>query len=322
MIDALIITSKGDITSDFVVRKLKAKQVSFYRFNTEEIGVSVFLELNFTNNTFLLNDIYLNKVIDLTAVKSVYFRRPEIPEIEIEGLSFSETQFVKGELVYTLEGIYKILDKSYWISPLYSIRQTENKIYQLNIAREIGFRIPNTIISNKASSAIKFFHANMGGCIIKPIKCGLVEEAEKSKVIFANELKTIEGKDLQVELCPILLQEKIEKKGDIRVTLVGDTVFSAFIDSQSTQETEIDWRKGTTILEHRKIDLPPNITEMCIQLLKRLNLRFGAIDFVLDSNSDYIFLEINPNGQWAWIEHRLGYDISGAIVNLLINENF
>ena len=62
MIDALIITSKGDITSDFVVRKLKAKQVSFYRFNTEEIGVSVFLELNFTNNTFLLNDIYLNRL--------------------------------------------------------------------------------------------------------------------------------------------------------------------------------------------------------------------------------------------------------------------
>ena len=62
--------------------------------------------------------------------------------------------------------------------------------------------------------------------------------------------------------------------------------------------------------------------EQCITLLKILNLRFGAIDFILDTAGNFTFLEINPNGQWAWIEKRTGYEISNEIVNLLEYESF
>lgn len=71
-----------------------------------------------------------------------------------------------------------------------------------------------------------------------------------------------------------------------------------------------------------KIKLPDAILNQCISLLKILNLRFGAIDFILDKNGNYIFLEINPNGQWAWIEKQTGYKISNEITNLLEYECF
>ena len=57
---------------------------------------------------------------------------------------------------------------------------------------------------------------------------------------------------------------------------------------------------------------------MCLKLTKKLELNFSAIDLILDKNKDYIFLEINPNGQWAWIEKRLGYNISCEIIKLLM----
>jgi glutathione synthase/RimK-type ligase-like ATP-grasp enzyme len=106
---------------------------------------------------------------------------------------------------------------------------------------------------------------------------------------------------------------------DIRVTVVGEQVFPAKIHSQEFEETMVDWRKGENAkVKHERIELPPEIEDKCIELTKRLGLHFGAIDFVLDRGMNYVFLEINPNGQWGWIEKRLGYDISGEIVALLL----
>ena len=103
----------------------------------------------------------------------------------------------------------------------------------------------------------------------------------------------------------------------MRVTVVGNKFFSAKILSQEYQDTKIDWRRSeTTKLHYEKTRLPKEIKSKCLKLIKYSNLNFGAIDFALE-DKEFIFLEINPNGQWAWIEKRLQYDISGAIVDLL-----
>jgi len=78
--------------------------------------------------------------------------------------------------------------------------------------------------------------------------------------------------------------------------------------------------KSIEPLPHSKIIIPKKIEKQCISLVKKLGLNFGAIDFVLDENNEFIFLEINPNGQWAWIETQLNYPISETITNLLIEK--
>ncbi len=322
MTKVLIISNKSDITSDFIVKSLKEKDIEFYRFNTEELTKSVKFSLNFSTNSYQITDLKIKKTFELQEFTSVYYRRPELPAFNSSELSVGELNFIRNEFIYTLEGFYKLLRNAYWISPLYSIREAENKIYQLDIAKSMGFTIPNSIITNSYEQISSFFKENNEECIIKPIKSGLIEDETESKVVFTNVLKSIPKDTKRISSSTNYLQSHILKKGDVRVIVVGNKIFATLIHSQKNSKTKTDWRKGEMILKHEKINLPEEINIKCIALLQVLKLRFGAIDFILDNDGNYIFLEINPNGQWAWIEKQTGYNITQEIVNLLQYETF
>lgn len=319
MTKVLLISNKDDITTDFVVRKLRQSNIEFYRFNTEDLTISVHFMIDFASNKYLLYDSIIDKEINLLDIKSVYYRRPEIPVVNIENISKGESMFIQNELIYTLEGIYKILRNANWLNPLYSIREAENKLYQISLAKEIGFIIPNSLITNRPKEANLFFVQNKKDCIIKPIKSGLVGEISDSKVIFTSKLP-YDSDFNSICNCPTYIQSNIHKKADIRVTAVNGSYFSARIHSQERPEALVDWRKTDCVLEYSKIDLPIDIEEKCNKLMRKLNLRFGAIDFIETENGDFVFLEINPNGQWAWIEQQLKFDISGTILKQLAYE--
>jgi len=103
------------------------------------------------------------------------------------------------------------------------------------------------------------------------------------------------------------------------VTVVGNKVFATAIHSQDHNETKIDWRLWDIItdidLKHTKIELPSDISEKCINITKSFNLSFSAIDLILSKDNEYYFLEMNPNGQWAWIEEKTGYPIRDTIIS-------
>lgn len=89
--------------------------------------------------------------------------------------------------------------------------------------------------------------------------------------------------------------------------------------SQESTQTTVDWRKGGRIdLRHQVIELPSSIATSCLALVAKLNLKFGAIDLICDQEDNYWFLEINPNGQWAWIENQTSLPIASAIVDELV----
>ncbi|MFW6311288.1 MAG: MvdC/MvdD family ATP grasp protein [Nanoarchaeota archaeon] len=322
MTKILIISNKSDLTSDFIVKRLKEKKISFYRFNTEELTKSVSITLDFSNDIFCIYDLILKQNINLKDFTSVYFRRPELPSLWNYDLDENEKAFLKNEIAYTLEGIYSILKNLYWVSPIYAIRQAENKILQLQIAKKIGFKIPDSLITNSFDNSINFFNRNAKNCIIKPIKSGLIGDGNNSKVVFTSFLDKIPHSKEQIKISPNFFQSHIEKKGDVRVTMVGKKAFATLIHSQENNQTKVDWRKDENILKHSKIKLPESILYKCIKLLSKFSLKFGAIDFILDKNDNFIFLEINPNGQWAWIEKQTEFNISNEIVNLLSHENF
>jgi glutathione synthase/RimK-type ligase-like ATP-grasp enzyme len=320
MIKILLITNKTDITTDFIVKKLTDKKVPFYRLNTEEIGHSVQISFDILAHDFILYDKRLNIKVDLLKFNSIYFRRPEI-ELDSASLTPAEANFIKSELLFTLEGLYSILSNAFWLNTVYSIRKAENKIYQLLLANKIGLNIPQSLITNNSQNAFDFYESSNAACIIKPIKSGLVESDKEEGVIFTSKIELTNTNITRIESCPIYLQELIEKKGDIRITVVGNKIFAAFIHSQDLSEAHVDWRRASTPLKHLPIDLPSNITNQCFELCRKLSLNFAAIDFILDKDNNYIFLEINPNGQWAWIEKQLNYPISEQITNLLIEKS-
>lgn len=318
----LLITNKDDVTTDFIVNRLNTTSgAEYYRLNTEDLVLGIGANFDIERNEYTLTDQKKHKSINLSSVTGVYYRRPVLPQIEIGSLCDGENKFVIREIAYLLEGLYKILNDRFWISPISSIREAENKIYQLLVARQIGFEIPDSLITTSQANAEAFLKRQEGNCIVKPIKNGKVDDLKNPTVVFTSpitydDIGLLDG----VKSCPTYLQSRIEKLADIRVTVVGKKVFATKILSQDFEETMIDWRKGeNTDVRHERIELPPEIEDKCIKLTDHLSLNFGAIDFALDRDMRYVFLEINPNGQWGWIEKRLGYDISGEIVKLLLN---
>jgi glutathione synthase/RimK-type ligase-like ATP-grasp enzyme len=204
-----------------------------------------------------------------------------------------------------------------WLNSPVAILEAENKPKQLALACKLGFEVPETIITNKASTARKF--VGDGRSIAKPLATALIEADGREQIIFTSHIEASHlDSDASIEAAPIIFQRQIIKQCDLRVTVVGSKVFAAEIHSQDHEETIVDWRKGSRPdLPHKIHGLPTSVAEKCVSLTRQFGLGFSAIDLVLDKLGNYWFLEINPNGQWAWIENRVGLPIAEAIADEL-----
>lgn len=314
MMKVLLFTNKEDVTTDYIVQELRRLDVDFYRFNTEEFSKSVQIDLDFTNDSYLLIDKLDKKTFNLLDFTNIYYRRPELPCYDDPELTEGERAFLQIEVYYTLEGVYRLLSKKHWFNNVFAIRNAENKIYQLLMAKEVGLTVPETLISNYGDSVERFL--GNGNHIVKPVHNARIRDKKYPRIVYTSEITQPFQKE-EIEFNVNYLQNKIEKKYDVRATFVGKKCFAVTIDSQEMEETSVDWRKGEHILSHTPIELPQDIMEKCFFLMEKLNLHYGAIDFILDKQGNYVFLEINPNGQWAWIEHLTGLPISKEIVKYL-----
>ncbi|CAK8712283.1 hypothetical protein GMJAKD_01535 [Candidatus Electrothrix aarhusensis] len=311
----LFITNKEDVTVDIIVNKLNERSIPYYRFNTEELVGEIEVTFDFEHDAVYLYEKRKELKIDLNDIDSVYFRRAKLPELHsLSDVSEAEKNYLKKESFYLLQGIYDFLSVKYWLNDYWAIRKAENKIFQLQLARKIGFKVPDSLITNCIDSAEKFIKEKE--CIIKPIKTGAIDGSSKN--IFTSILSPRAELD-RIQFFPSFFQQHIKKKADIRVTIVGDQFFSAQINSQDREDTEVDWRAGNSMrLEYNHIELPGNIINKCKEFMQCLGLNYGALDFILEPSGSFTFLEINPNGQWGWIENRLNLQISDAIIDLLL----
>ena len=117
----------------------------------------------------------------------------------------------------------------------------------------------------------------------------------------------------------MLFRSYIEKFLELRITIVGKKIFCCSIDSQKKESTKIDWRKlDLHDLKHEIYTLPENISQKLIKLIRKMNLIYSAIDMILTPQGDYVFLEVNPSGQYEWIEKMTGLEITKSIAEHLI----
>ena len=304
----LIITHKTDFTADFVVNKLNQKGVGYQRFNCEDILLKQF--------SFKFSDNFEYSLLNEGNYESVWFRRTKMPEIE--GLSKEEKIYVLNEIDGLFKNIFSSLPAK-WLSPPVSVYQAENKLLQLKTAKRIGFKIPNTLVTNSKRELKSFYSENGRDIIIKPLSQTRVSNDENTAFIFTNVVpQNLIDQLEEFDLTPCIFQRNIPKEYEVRVTVVGEKVFSAAVYSQSDVEAKVDWRRKRLVFN--EVQLPDEIKNLCIQILRELNLGFGAIDLIKTPKGEYVFLEINPNGQWVWIENQTGQRISEAIIEYLTNE--
>jgi hypothetical protein len=214
------------------------------------------------------------------------------------------------------------------------------------MAYELGFKVPDTVMGNHAALAKQCVerHETLA---IKPVFNGLMELelTFRQKIAkFLYELK--HGGNAQKEPyqstiavltqcfarnqaqpymdllpeCPVIVQEYVPKKLELRVTVVGDQIFPCAIHSQDSHlENRSDWRNDVYDCRHESYALPPCVEAKCFELVRRLGVHFGCIDLIVTPDDEYVFLEINPNGQWRWVQELTGMPIAEAIAELLIN---
>lgn len=317
----LIVSTKYDPHVDFLIPKLTERRIPFIRFNTEDFPSQSRLTVTFDGSGHHQERLSLPNSPDTTGedIISVWYRRPAPFEFP-EEFTLAVRIFAEEETRDVVRGLWELLN-CLWVNHPEHIRRTNNKLHQLDVASQLGFEIPRTIVTNDPEEARKFINSCYGDIITKPVSRGLVDEGGRSMAFYTSVVNSERANQIQlVQYTPSFFQEYIPKDVELRITVVGNDVFAAEIHSQQRDDTRHDWRRNALALEHKEHQLPDDTRLKCIRLTKEFNLKFGAIDMILTPDGRYVFLEINPNGQWAWIEELTGLPISEALIGLLNQE--
>jgi glutathione synthase/RimK-type ligase-like ATP-grasp enzyme len=318
----LIVTTQSDTHADVVIKKLESLGVEFVRFNTEDFPTKVSLEIELNSSFWKGYLCFQSRRINIRDIKAVWYRRPGTPEIHPDVKDDRVKQVCLAQAEEALRGLWRSLDV-YWMSNPINIQKASSKIYQLSIAPYFGFKIPDTLITLSPKEAIEFWSKHQGNVIVKPLS-GIGFLSPKTQTPAGVYTSKVEEKDIieieTVKYAPTLFQEYVPKSIEIRITVVGTKVFAAEIHSQVNEESKHDWRRlSPRYIPHYPHSLPNDLKEKCVKLVQYMGLNFGAIDMIKCPNGDYVFLEINPNGQWLWIEEITGLPISDAIVDSLLS---
>ena len=320
----LLVTSCEDLTTDYLIRRLDDRGLDYFRFNTEEIlsTYEISLSISKTNVDFSITDTRREFELKRSDIRAAYFRRPGTPTILDDNIEKEQKFFDVRELEETLRSIWRAIPRNRWLNHPENIWLANNKFKQLMIARDLGFTIPETLISSRPADLLRFAKAH-GNLIVKAVKNGFFNTDSSSSIMFTSPLGATELEAIAAgpKLVPSIVQPELKKECDLRVTVVGQAVFPVALLSQQYPETSTDWRtwditEGVYLI-HQRFDLPNPIRQLCLDLNQRLGLNFSCIDLVLTKDGNFVFLEINPNGQWAWIESMVGIPVRDAIIDHL-----
>jgi glutathione synthase/RimK-type ligase-like ATP-grasp enzyme len=312
----VIITQEIDPHADVMALRLQKRGVQAVRFHPQAIGRSDHLTYEFRPRgkpRWQLQGAY-GTLRDID-VGSVWYRRPLFAlDSELAG---DEAQFAQAEIREAVLGLFR-LTEAFWVNHPDALRVAESKPLRLKVAEQLGFRVPHTLVTNDPQKFQEFYEKLQGAVIFKVLVQGPLG-ASQGKGVYTSLVRPHHLKEVEtVRRVPCLFQEHIPKAMDLRVTVIGEQVFPVEIHSQDQPEAQTDWRKGDAMrLKHSLHRFPAKIERQCLALVKNFKLEFGAIDLVLTPQGEYVFLEINPSGQFAWIEALTKIPLVDALADLL-----
>ena len=309
----LLVTASYDDAASEVSESLKRLGVPAFRLDTDLFPTQ-------SNATF---DPHSGLTIESDAgrvhsnqIRSVWYRRNVAPALPTH-LDEYEREFCTREARAFLEGALTSIPTERWLSYPSSIWRAERKLYQLSVAKQLGLNVPQTAVTND-ENAIRLF-ASGRRVVGKAVSSGYIDSPDGYRAMFTTALDPTDLDELSgLSLSPVIFQEHVPKAADIRVTIIGGDVFAAEIMSQAHPSSATDWRATEDPeIEHRTHDLPGKQKQQCLALVTRLGLEFGAIDLALTVDGQYVFFEINPNGEWLWLQYQLGFPIAEKIARWL-----
>lgn len=315
----LVITSGPDPHVQMVSERLAGAE--FLIFDPAKIPFSSSLSYQWGNDGFY-EIRYEGKGLNDTDV--VWFRKPLILDPEKLPVEDKYRKYTHDAYKRSIQAVYSLLRDKFWVSDPWAILRANNKLLQQEIAHKRGLRIPETLVTNSAEDA-KQFLADQKSVVVKPLGAETVNENGIGKAFYATRLSSNDVVDFSgLQVAPTIFQKDLVGCLDIRITVVGERVYACEIKKVGDLAERTDWRTGilTENLVYTPHSLPNRLSAACISIVRDLKIKFGAFDFMLDCRGNYWFLEVNPNGQWGFIEEQCELPISNGFAELFTERSF
>jgi hypothetical protein len=313
----LIVSHADDVHATCVLRTLSARGADAVLFDVASFPLNTSIDVAAGDHSSRYIDITVETdggTYDFGEVRAAWWRRPRQFGMDPDMRSEEDRQFAYNECYSAVWGMWLCLEP-FWVNHPMQEEAASRKVYQLKAARQAGLRIPETCITNSPERAAAFASAQGGRTVYKAFSA--TESAwRETRLLRPEELPLLE----QVRNAPVIFQRYIEAGYDLRITIIGDRIFPARILSQE-QDYKVDFRIHINDVKIEPCTLPAGVEAGLRSLMDRLGLVYGAIDMRLTPEGEYVFLEINPTGQWLFIEAATGQPIAAAFADLLIRHD-
>lgn len=321
----LVLSDAFDAHADRVLHELAILgEVAYFRLNLDVQSLEL-TSLRFPGESEQWILSQSGRQVSLADIEAVWLRRASIERSALDdralGTDPATVQLWLGEWGRVLAWLFQSLDKKAWFPPLRESLRAENKLLQLRAARSAGLKVPETLVTNERAAAIEFARKAPVGLALKSLAQDFYAVGDTMMGLYVNR---VGAEDLLAMAdcgeAPLFLQAYVPKRYEVRVTTVAGNHLACRIDSQASDVTASDWRRyDLPRTPHTAIKLPEEVSAGLDHVLEVLGLPFGASDFIVTPDGDWYFLEVNPNGQWLWIEQLTGLPIARHIALALVS---
>ena len=317
----LVITNEADHLLSALFQKYLSKNDNFIIFNIDLIQKNL---LTISQGFFELNGLKITiKSIDL-----IWYRRLDFLEssmilknlIHLEKVPIDEALFMYSEYKQLLLGLLHLLKDTPTINHIDIFYNSNYKISNFERAKEIGFNVPSSIISNDICKIEEFGNKYLWNVVLKTF---FTTTYKKDSIEYYVPVKKISRDDFNhsknlIRSFPIYLQQYIEKQYELRIVVIGKEIFPFAIYSQEHESSKIDFRiDDLSKLKHELIEIPEYLTNFIVQYISDYQIDFCSFDIVFTPNNEYYFLECNLDGEWYWIEDITGVKLTDRIWSLI-----
>lgn len=304
----LIVSSTIDYSTDLVCCELERRGRNYLRINRDSFDQYEII-YNLERQSMELMIDGESYIVCNGELESIYFRAPVFYRYSKE-LSLDD-QLRRGQWGSFIRNLI-VFDRARWINHPVATYRAENKLFQLQVANEIGMKTPQTYVGNHLPSIVQ----EKNKYIVKALDTPVFYDGTHEMFTYSTILTGKELMKSSLQEAPIILQECLSPKVDIRVTVVDNRLFPAEVRFNG-KGIEGDWRKKNKAgLMYSPLDLPLRWQNMIYSYMAELGLIFGGIDLVICNNEIY-FIEVNPTGEWGWLVHTTGFEIHKAIVDYM-----
>ena len=315
----LVLTDPSDTTADLVVKELDHRGAQVFRADTGDFPLSLHVSAWFDGSW--RGEIHgPDGSVDLREIRSVYVRRPTRFTFP-PSMTDAEERFAAREARRGIGGLLMSLPCS-WVN--HPSREADAEYKPLPARHRRRVRAGRAAHrDHQRPRRRRQARAHLGSSVVyKTFASATVADGQQVKLIYTNPVTASDMADSRVALTAHQFQQRVPKVRDVRATVVGKRVFAAnILVDDDTPGGLLDWRADYNALLYEPVSLPDSVESSLLAMTERLGLSFAAADFVVTADDQHYFIDLNPSGQWGWIQEATGLPIAAAIAAHLMGED-